>query len=260
MADAVTVTREMDRTFSGHVVSIFDTFTTSEKTWSLRAGSLVALITPFTDTVYLPALSNVGLDLHASTSDVAATVSAYMGAIGMGQLFWGPLSDYFGRLSVLYATMFCYLLLTIACFLSPDIITLIIFRTLQGFFVGCTIVSVQAVIADMYAPEERGTAMGSFLAPMLIGPVIAPLVGGALSDAFTWRSTFYLLLAMGVVITAFAWFNIPETHHYYASLRHPQFAGKIAKPILISPFKAIYFLIDPELNPHYCVMASTFAG
>lgn len=241
--------------------NIYDILTTTQKNRCLAAGSLIALLTPFTDTVYLPALSSVASDLHASSTDVTATVSAYMAAIGIGQLVWGPISDRYGRLPILYMCFVIYLGMTVGCALAPEIVSLIVLRTFQGFFVGCTIVTVQASIADMYDPAERGTAMGSFLAPMLIGPIIAPLIGGALADAFTWRSTFYLLLCMGFSIFIIAIICVPETHHYFASQKKEEYkALAIPKPVVASPVSGLVFLVDVELRCHYCVMASTFAA
>ena len=184
-----------------------------------------------------------------------------MGAVGVGQLVWGPLSDRYGRLKVLYSTLFAYLALTIGCGLSPNIYALIAFRTAQGFVVGSTVVSAQAIIADMYAPAERGAAMGGFLAPMLVGPIIAPLVGGALSDAFTWRATFYLLLVMTALIALCCYLIVPETQHYRVAKKTPSIdAGSFPKPKILSPSELLLIFADPELYPHFAVMCATFAS
>ena len=211
--------------------------------------------------MYLPALVSVQNDLGASADTVSATVSAYMGAVGVGQLVWGPLSDRFGRLRVLFSALLAYLALTVGCALSPDIYSLIVFRTVQGFVVGSTVVSAQAIIADIYAPEERGAAMGGFLAPMLVGPIIAPLVGGALADGFTWRATFYLLLVMTSLITLFCYLFVPETQHYRAAKRSPDIDSALfPKPRILSALELFHILVDPELYPHFSVMCSTFAS
>jgi multidrug resistance protein len=199
--------------------------------------------------------------VHHSESSVATTVSAYLAAVGVGQLVWGPLSDRYGRMPVLGLTLFLYELLTLACALSPEINSLIVFRTFEGFVVGCTIIAVQAIISDIYAPEERGAAMGAFLAPMLVGPIIAPLVGGALSEAFGWRATFYLLLVMGALISLVCWYVVPETLHYVVATKNPTryHSMGIHKPVLMSPLTALAFLGERDLLPHFCVMAATFA-
>ena len=157
--------------------------------------------------------------------------------------------------------MIAYLGLTIGCGLSPDIYTLIVFRTLQGLVVGSTLVSAQAIIADIYAPDERGAAMGAFLAPMLVGPIIAPLIGGALSDAFTWRATFYLLLVMTLLITIVCYFVVPETQHYRVAKKTPNLDTKLfPEPQIMSPSELLLIFIDAELYPHFLVMSSTFAA
>jgi DHA1 family bicyclomycin/chloramphenicol resistance-like MFS transporter len=99
----------------------------------------------------------------------------------LGQLIWGPLSDKYGRLPVLFSTLFIFEALTIGIIFIGNIIDLIVLRTIEGLFVGSCIVSVQAIIADVFAPEERGAAMSYFLGPMLIGPIIAPLIGNKFS-------------------------------------------------------------------------------
>ena len=181
--------------------------------------------------------------------------------MGVGQLLWGPLSDKFGRLTILYPALFVYSALTIGCGLSPDIYSLIVFRTLQGLVVGSTLVSAQAIIADIYAPEERGAATGAFLAPMLVGPIIAPLIGGALSDAFTWRATFYLLLVMTLLISIGCYFIVPETQHYKVAKKTPTLNISLyPEPSIMSPWELVQLLIDEELYPHFMVMSITFAA
>ncbi len=82
-------------------VSIYSLYPKSQKNAILLAGALIALLTPFTDTVYLPALKSVGDSLHASDASVAATVSAYLGAVGLGENYiethnLRPLAQAFG--------------------------------------------------------------------------------------------------------------------------------------------------------------------
>lgn len=144
-------------------IRIFDLYSKSQKNAILLACAGIALLTPFTDTVYLPALSNVGSTLHASDTNVALTVSTYMIAAAVGQVCWGCLSDYYGRLPTLYVGIALYFIITVACIFPTDIETLIGLRTVEGLVIGSSIVTVSAMIADVYEPAERGTAMGTFL-------------------------------------------------------------------------------------------------
>ena len=196
-------------------VSIYDQISRRHKQIVLIVGSAVALLTPFSDTIYLPVLTIVEKDLRASPTLVLLTVSAYMIAVAAGLLIWGPLSDRFGRRNALCIGMISFELVTIACIFSVDVEMLIALRCLQGFVVGSTITSVQAIIADIFAPHERGAAMGTFLSPMAVGPVIAPVLGGAVGDAFGWRGTFVLLAVLTMFISVLAFIVVPESHHYF---------------------------------------------
>ena len=86
-----------------------------------------------------------------------------------------------------------------------------------GFVVGSTIIIAQSIVADVYPEEERGTAMGRVLAPMLLGPIIAPIIGGVLSQAFGWRSNFMFLALLNVLVVICVLF-VPETNHWH--IRH----------------------------------------
>lgn len=194
---------------------IYRSYTPFQKQMILLSGAMVAMLTPFCDTIYLPALQEVATSLHTTEILTAASVSSYLGAVGVGQLFWGPLSDYYGRNVVLFVCLGIFEGFTIACIFAPDIISLIVLRTIEGFFVGCCITSVQAVISDVFAPDVRGAALSYFLGPMLIGPIIAPLIGGILAETYTWRADFVLLAIMTAPIVLFAFVFTPETHHWY---------------------------------------------
>lgn len=166
---------------------IYDMYTTRQKTMILAAGGLVSMLTPFTDTIYLPALSSVQRDLRTTAPLVSLSVSVYLGCVGLGQLIWGPLSDRYGRSKVLFGSLFVYEGFTLACIFVKTISALIVVRGFQGLIVGATIVIVQAIISDVFRGDERGMAMGAFLGPLLIGPIVAPLIGGILSQTYTWR-------------------------------------------------------------------------
>lgn len=166
---------------------LFSTYTRFQRNSIVLTCALLSALTPFTDTIYLPALKSISSDLNTTDAVVSLSVSIYLACVGLGQVVWGPLSDRYGRLPVLTGCLVVYQAITIAIIFAQSISVLIAERAIQGFVVGTTIVSAQVIIADVFPPAERGAAMGRVLGPMLLGPIIAPLIGGILSQEFTWR-------------------------------------------------------------------------
>ena len=153
----------MNSSLTRKEVSIYAIYSSSQKIYILVACALVAIITPFTDTVYLPSLKSVQIDLNGTDGEVAATVSVYMACVGIGQIFWGPLSDHYGRLMITYISLFFYEAFTLGCVFVTNIDQLLILRSIQGLLVASTVTVAQSIIADCFKPEERGSAMGAFL-------------------------------------------------------------------------------------------------
>jgi DHA1 family bicyclomycin/chloramphenicol resistance-like MFS transporter len=116
---------------SSKSVSIYHLYTIPHRRVILAAAALLALLTPFTDTVYLPALIMVGEDFDTTDSMVALTVSIYLACVGLGQLLWGPLADRYGRHSILIWALIAYLGLTIGCIFSTSIEMFLVLRSLQ---------------------------------------------------------------------------------------------------------------------------------
>ncbi|WIA23200.1 hypothetical protein OEZ86_010089 [Tetradesmus obliquus] len=136
-----------------------------------------------------------------------------MFAVGVGNLVWGPLSDRFGRRITYGLSSVTFLGTTLGCDFSPNISVLVAMPALQGFAECAYLTNGQAVVADIFAPAQRGQALGVFMLSLLVGPVIGPLVGGALSQTFGWRSTFiFLAVCCGVMVPLLV--MVPETQQY----------------------------------------------
>jgi multidrug resistance protein len=195
--------------------SIYDRRPRALKNAILAAAACTSILVPATDTIYLPALDSVRKSLGGTIDEVAASVSVYMAMVGVFSLLWGPLSDRYGRRRPLILSLVLYLLSTAACPFSPTMTSLIILRAVEGAVVCASVTVAQGVVADTFAPHERGTALGLFFLPLLVGPIVAPIMGGALSGWQDWRATFYLLLVLGALILPIVCW-LPETHHYFA--------------------------------------------
>ena len=145
----------------------------------LLISATVAMLTPFTDTIVLPALPAMRASLPGGDADSdAAIISVYMAAVGLFTLVWGPLSDCVGRRAPLLATLAAFVASTVGCVFAPSAWGLVGLRAMQGAFVGSTIVVTMATVADGFAPAERSTAIGLYFAPLLscvVAQIMSPL-------------------------------------------------------------------------------------
>ena len=243
-------------------ISIYSLRTVGEQRRILLIAASISILTPFTDTVVLPALPSMASSLAgADSNSLAAIVSAYMGALGVMNLLWGPLSDLLGRRPPLFASLFLYTALSLACIFAPDMRALVILRALQGAVTGATISCTQGSIADAFAPAGRGTAMGLFFVPLLVGPIVAPVLGGAVTAALDWRAVFMFCVALAAPMLA-AVAALPETSHWAVAARRAPGAAPIlepcARPPWRSPLHTVAYLLEPALAPYSALMAILF--
>lgn len=166
---------------------------------------------PMGTSIMLPAIDDILRDLHTSASTVNVLVGTYLLALGIFPLWWLAFSEQVGRrlIYVVLFILFCGFLVGAA--LSNSIGELIGFRVLCG---GC-LALVQAVgagtISDLFVQEERGTAMGIYYLGPLMGPFLAPILGGVVAQVWGWRATQWLMvifLGCNVVLILFV---LPET-------------------------------------------------
>ena len=228
----------------------------------LFTSGLISLMTPFTDTIYLPCLSDVQRELNTAPQLVALTVSCYLAAVALGQFIWAYLSDNYGRLVTFYVAMLAYEGVTVGCIFVENIVQLLILRTLQGFLAGAFISTSQGIISDVYADKERGTAMGIVFLFLLVGPIIAPLIGGYVSAVWTFRATFTCLVFLGFLVFMLTLIFVPETNVNSTFIKPVTFPhGKddkiehIKEPkektsLVVDIFLPLIFLFDTEILPY----------
>lgn len=162
-------------------------------------------------TAYLASLAHVSEDLHSSSTVTNLSISLYMLSMSIFPLWWSSFSERIGRRTIYLVSFVLYVIFTALCAVSDSISMLIVMRMLSGGAAA----SVQAVgagtIADLWEPRERGRAMGIFYLGPLCGPLLAPIIGGALAQRWAWRSTLWFLTAWGAITLIFIFFALPET-------------------------------------------------
>ena len=187
--------------------------------------SLVVLTTD----VYLPVLPRLGRDLHTSDAAAAATVSAVLVGIAIGQIVIGPLSDAVGRRVPMLIGAFGYAGLHVLAAIAPDIVTLLVIRTLTVLATAACIVVARAVVADVYPGNSAARAFATLSGVTAIVPVLAPAAGGLLSHVMSWRGMFLLLAAAAAVVGAIGWRWLPESRS--VELRGPARFGPVLRDL-----------------------------
>lgn len=160
----------------------------------------------------LPALPDIGSDLGAPSANARQwVVTAYVLGFGIGQLFYGPLADRYGRRPVLMATLAGFVLASIVAASSSTFWILIAARLLQGLMSASTRVLAVAIVRDSYS--GRRMASISSLAQMIffLVPILAPSIGQGLLALGPWRFIFYVLAGFAAVVLAWAVVRLPET-------------------------------------------------
>lgn len=177
---------------------------------TLILGGLTAVPALSMD-MYLPSLPEVTRTLHAPAATVQLTLTTCLAGMALGQLVVGPMSDRWGRRRPLLVGLLVYVVATAACAFAPNVELLIAFRLAQGLAGAAGIVISRAVVRDLY----DGVAMARFFSTLMlisgVAPIVAPVIGSQVLRLTDWRGVFYVLTVVGVLLTAFVWFRLPDT-------------------------------------------------
>ncbi|ODV63444.1 MFS transporter [Ascoidea rubescens DSM 1968] len=173
--------------------------------------ALASTIGPLGSSIILPAIQDVIDQLDTKTYLVNMSVGVYLLTLGVFPIWWSAISEIKGRRNVYLISFFLLVGFSVGCALSTNIGMLLAFRALSGAVSG----SVQSVaagsIADLYPPKERGTAMGFFYLGPLMGPFLAPLIGGAIATEFGFRGTQWFIVIFAAILVVLILFGLPET-------------------------------------------------
>lgn len=166
------------------------------------AAMLGALATlgPFAVDTYLPAFAGMQKALGATPVEMQQTLSAYLLAFGVMFLFHGALSDSFGRKPIIVISLSVFTFASVGAALAGNVHTLILWRMVQGASTGAGIVVGRAMIRDLYHEEDAQRLMSMVTLFFGLAPVVAPFIGGLLFEALGWRSIFWFLAAVGLVL------------------------------------------------------------
>ena len=159
---------------------------------------LVMLLASLDQTIVSTALPTI-VGEFGGLAHLSWIVTAYLLATTIVTPLYGKLGDLFGRKIVLQSAIVLFLAGSVLCGLSGSMMQLIVFRAVQGLGGGGLIVTVMAVIGDLFSPRERGKYQGVFGGVFGLSTVLGPLIGGFFVEQLSWRWIFYVNLPLGLV-------------------------------------------------------------
>jgi DHA1 family bicyclomycin/chloramphenicol resistance-like MFS transporter len=175
---------------------------------------LLAIITfcgTFAMHIFVPALPIAATDLGVGAAAMQTTISIYILGLAVGQLIYGPLADRFGRRKVLMCGIVIYTCSGLAAALAPDAQALITARLFQALG-GCSgLVLGRAMVRDTSTSDDAVKRLALMNMMVMLGPGLAPLLGGLLANTLGWRSIFFALCVLGIANFLLAWRLLPET-------------------------------------------------
>ena len=167
---------------------------------AITACVILAVIMQALDTT----IANVALpfiqgSVSASADQINWVLTSYIVAAAIMTPPSGYFAARFGRKRVLLVAILGFVAASVLCGIAQSLAEIVGYRLLQGVFGASLVPLSQAILLDIYPPEERGSAMALFGVSVMVGPVLGPVIGGWLTDNISWRWVFFINLGIGAV-------------------------------------------------------------
>jgi MFS transporter, DHA1 family, multidrug resistance protein len=228
----------MADTRAAHSLGFMEFVVLAAATMSTQAIAIDAMLPAFPTIVKV---LNVGDPNHGQW-----IITAYMTGMGIGQLFWGMLSDRFGRRPILLGGLSLYIVAALLCSLSGSFEQLLAWRFVHGLAAACVTVT-RSVVRDLYSGRQMARVMSLTFVVFLIVPILAPSLGQVILLVAPWRFIFVVFAIFAAVVAGWGYFRLPETLHpeYRLSLtrKHILNAAKLVLGTRTSIFYTLAMMV-----------------
>ena len=184
---------------------------TYSRTLIIILGCLTAFA-PLSVDMYLPSMPLLGKIFEVNNSSIQLTLSVFLFGFAIGQIFYGPLSDKYGRKPIIIIGIIIYILSSIGAAIATDINLMIVMRFLQALGASSGPVLARTMVADIYKNDQAAKVLSILFLIMGSAPMLAPFIGAQLLYFSGWRSIFIFLTLFGILCLYLSIFKIPETH------------------------------------------------
>ncbi|KAJ3856858.1 MFS general substrate transporter [Lentinula lateritia] len=212
-----------------------------KKRWTVTlVVSLFTFISPVASSISSPALPQISSDLHIRPGSILEnmSLSIFVLAYALGPLFWGPLSELYGRLIILQVSNIWFLVFNSICPLARTPAQMLIFRFLAGFGGAAPQSIGGGVVGDLWSPEERGMAMSLYSLAPLVGPSTGPLVGGWIALRSRWQWVFWSVSIADGILQVAGFMFLRETYGPHILRKKAQALRKSSGKFYCTAFEA----------------------
>ena len=189
----------------------------------ITVGLMLATVMNSLDTTIANvALPHMAGSVSASQDQITWVLTSYIIAAAIMTPLTGWLADRFGRKPLFLVSIIGFTLASALCGMAQSLDQIVIFRLLQGVFGAALIPMSQAVLFDVYPPSQHGRAMALWGIGVVLGPTLGPMLGGWLTDNYSWRWVFYINVPFGILAVLGVLAYFPDTTH---ARKHFDFFG-----------------------------------
>ncbi|KAG1106918.1 hypothetical protein G6F42_016564 [Rhizopus arrhizus] len=201
------------------------------------------------DNPMMPATQDIMVYFNTNLTLINATIALFLLMNALAPLFWAPLSERIGRRWIYIVAMVLYTVCTIICGISTNLGLFFAFRLLQGIFACAGQAVGGGSVSDIFEPHERGKAMSIYILGTILGPAVAPIVGGYIDQYLGWRWIFYIKTIMGGVLVILNFIFLKETLYTPNSkiLAPPANFKERLTRLKFNPFGSLELLLKKEV-------------
>jgi DHA2 family multidrug resistance protein len=173
--------------------------------WLITLTVMMAVFMEVLDTsIANIALPHIAGSLSATPEEATWVLTSYLVANAIVLPMTGWLGNYFGRKRVLVSCIVMFTVASVLCGLAWSLPTLVLARILQGVGGGAMVPIAQAIMLESFPPQKRGAAMAAFAQGVVVAPILGPVIGGWITDSYSWRWIFYINVPVGIFAVVMA--------------------------------------------------------
>ena len=172
---------------------------------------LLSMLPPLAIDMYLPSFLDIARDLNVSQEKVQTTLAIFTFGFAVGQLFWGPIADSFGRKPIILLGISGGAVASLFLTQTIEIGNFYLLRLIQGLFGAAPAVVLGALLRDLFDRNQFARVMSTISIITMLAPLLAPITGGYIAKWFHWHAIFYSLMMMGIICTTLVALYLPET-------------------------------------------------